>query len=158
MREVIEQAPKTYVDNFVMLGGESSSPEVNYIGCEGFWEQIFGSVIEMEKFIKSLDKVQYPRAERMWNFWQLYEANNYKMIQFDHQGNVQEIINNDLVEEVRELEQLRELEGQIKDAMSLSGTALRMATANQIIDQIEKIPLQVAYKGRVYKMAEQLKR
>ena len=158
MREVIEQAPKTYVDNFVMLGGESSSPEVNYIGCEGFWEQIFGSVIEMEKFIKSLDKVQYPRAERMWNFWQLYEANNYKMIQFDHQGNVQEIINNDLVEEVRELEQLRELEGQIKDAMSLSGTALRMATANQIIDQIEKIPLQVAYKGRVYNMAEQLKR
>ena len=94
----------------------------------------------------------------MRNFWQLYEANDYKMIRFEHQGNVQEIINNDMEEEVRELEELRDMERQIKDAMSLNGSALRIAIANQIIEQIDRIPLQVAYKGRIRNMAEQLKR
>ena len=158
MREVILQAPKAYVDNFVMLGGESSSPEVNHVGCEGFWEQIFGSVDELVKFMKNLDEEHFPRLRRMRNFWRLYEANDYKMIRFEHQGNVQEIINNDMVEEVRELEELRDMERQIKDAMSLNGSALRIAVANQIIEQIDRIPLQVAYKGRMRNMAEQLKR
>lgn len=158
MREVIEQAPKAYVDHFVALGGESSSPEVNYIACEGFWEQIFGSVDELERFMAHLDEEEYPRAKRMRNFWQLYAANDYKMIRFEHQGNVQKIIDNDLVEEVRELEELRSLEEEIKEAQKFSGNALRIARANQIVEQIRKIPLQVAYKGRVYNMAEQLKR
>jgi hypothetical protein len=158
MREVIEQAPKMYVDHFVMLGGESSSPEVNHIGCEGFWEQIFGSVDEIETFMRSLDEEKYPRVKRMRNFWQLYKANNYKMIRFDYQGNVQDIINKDLVEEVWKLEELRSLEDEVRSVERLARGSLRIERAEKILVRIEKIPLQVAYKERVYNMAQELKR
>ena len=158
MREVIEQAPKAYVDNFVILGGESSSPEVNHIGCDGFWEQIFGSADEIEKFMENQDEEQYPRVRRMRNFWQLYKANNYQMIRFEHQGNVQEIINNDLIKEVRELDELRSLEYEIRSVQRLARGSSRIQRAEKIIERIEKIPLQVAYKGNVYAMAEELNR
>lgn len=158
MREVIEQAPKAYVDHFVALGGESSSSEVNYIACEGFWEQIFGSVDELERFMAHLDEEQNPRVKRMRNFWRLYAANDYKMIRFEHQGNVQKIIDNDLVEEVRELEELRSLEEEVKSVQRLERGSLRLQRAEEIIAQINKIPLQVAYKGYVYTMAEELNR
>ena len=158
MREVIEQAPEAYVDHFVMLGGESSSPEVNHIGCEGFWEQIFGSVGEIEKFMGSLDEEQYPRVKRMRNFWQLYKANNYKMIRFEHHGNVQEKINNDLIEEVWELEELRSLEEEIRSVERLAHSSLRIERTKKILERIDNIPLQVAYKNTVYSKAELLKR
>ena len=158
MREVIEEAPKAYVDHFVMLGGESSSPEVNHIGCEGFWEQIFGTAAELEKFMGSLNEEKYPRVKRMRNFWKLYKANNFKMIRFDYQGNVQNIINKDLEEEVLELDELKSLEEEIRSVERLAHGSLRIERAKKILERIEKIPLQVAYKERVYNMAQELKR
>ncbi|MDR2232948.1 MAG: hypothetical protein LBE56_07480, partial [Tannerella sp.] len=94
---------------FVRLGGWTSSPDYNSVACEPFWEQIFDGKDNMNNFIDSLP-TSIPKINLMKNFWKLYQNNNYKMIEFHGQGNVEEKIKNNLDNEVNDLNTLLEIE------------------------------------------------
>ena len=149
MHDIILQAPATYINYFVRLGGESTAADVNYIACEPFWKQIFGSAEAIEEFMAKLKDSDYPRLVRMRNFWQLFKANGYQMIRFAHQGNVQEIINNDLVEQVNQLEVLNKLLSQVKQIRFNDNRAERFKDASEIKKQANKIPLEVKIKYEI---------
>lgn len=149
MHDIILQAPATYINYFVRLGGESTAADVNYIACEPFWKQIFGSAEAIEEFIVQMKDSEYPRLVRMRNFWQLFKANGYQMIRFAHQGNVQEIINSDLVEQVNQLEELRRLLSQVKQIRFNDNRAERFKMASEIEKQANRIPLEVKIKYEI---------
>ena len=150
MRNIIEQYPSAYMYDFVRLGAQSSSKDVNWVACEPFWKQIFGTETEMKRFIHENDNSTNPRFIRVANFWSLYEANNYQMIEFNHQGNVQEIINNDLNPQIQYLNELHDLEEQLEtleqDNKSINTRNKDLAN---IKNRIEKVPLNILYKGEL---------
>lgn len=150
MREVIEKAPAAYVDSFVRLGGMSSAADVNSIACEPFWKQIFGTQPEFETFLRGLEAEMYPRMTRVWNFWRIYKANQYEIVEFRHQGNVQQIIESDLVEQARQLDELKEWDVKARVIPKIEETDKRKQMAEEMLVKISQIPLNVIYKKRVY--------
>lgn len=109
IKQLIEEHPSGYFQNFVLLGMISSNPDFNLIACEGFWRQIFGDAESFKTFIDSQTVDTIPNIELIQNFWKLYENNNYKPIEFQNQGNVQEKIDRGLVDEVKQLEKLLQI-------------------------------------------------
>ena len=101
----IKKNPKDYFSYFVRLG-MSTSPFYNVVACEPFYEQIFGNQNDFEEFLLTLSEEQVPKIKLTKNFWLLYKHNDYTSIQFDNQGNIQEIIDNNLTEEVEKLHKL----------------------------------------------------
>ena len=67
---------------------------------------------EGQQKIKSITKElnDTPKIKRVRNFWEIYAANDYLPIGFYEQGNVQKIIDNDLVIPMGKLQQLRKCE------------------------------------------------
>lgn len=149
MRNIIEQYPSAYMYDFVRLGAQSSSKDVNWVACEPFWKQIFGSETEMKRFIHENDNSTNPRFIRVANFWSLYEANNYQMIEFNHQGNVQEIIDNDLKQQIQYLNELHALEKQLPIIAKELNVTTRNEKITEIKNHIEEIPLNIIYKGEL---------
>lgn len=149
MHDIILQAPATYINYFVRLGGESTAADVNYIACEPFWKQIFGSAESVEEFMDRYSDDEYPLLKRMRNFWSIYKANNYQMIRFAHQGNVQGIIDADLEEQVRQLNKLQSLSTRVKNIQFLNGRTEQFKEASEIVSQVNKIPLDVSMKSKI---------
>ena len=149
MKRIIEQSPSAYIYDFVRLGAQSSSKDVNWVACEPFWKQIFGSETEMKRFIHENDNSTNPRFIRVANFWSLYEANNYQMIEFNHQGNVQEIIDNDLKQQIQYLNELHALEKQLPIIAKELNVTTRNEKIADIKNHIEEIPLNIRYKGEL---------
>lgn len=114
-RAHIEQKSDWYIKNFVHLGGVSSNPDWNSIACDGFWKQIFESEDDIIGFIKSCKESGLEGAVVADNFWPIYKANDYKPIEFDSQGNVQDKIDNNLEKEVQKLGQLQAIETEISN-------------------------------------------
>ena len=146
MRDIIVQAPVPYINSFVRLAGWSSSPDVNHVTCEPFWQQIFGSTEAITEFMSAQDANENSKLARIKNFWRLYEANGYKMIRFEHQGNVQEIINNDLIEQVNQLDILQNLWSQVMQIRFLDNRTEKFKVASDIEKQVNKIPLDIKLK------------
>jgi hypothetical protein len=134
IRALIEENPERYFENFVRLGGHSSNTDFNFVACEPFWEQIFGSAEKFEEFLNKQDSSTIPNIERTKNFWELYKNNRYKMISFSDQGNVQEKIDNDLKEEYKMLQKLLEIERKMKN--SIDSKELKKLLA-RIYDEIQ---------------------
>jgi hypothetical protein len=109
-RQRIIARPDIYFKGFVFLGGMSSNPEFNTIACEPFWRQIFGDEFQFEDFLKECRDKKIEKADLAWNFWQLYEANNFEPISYQNQGSVQEKIDNNLVEEISKLKEMKRIE------------------------------------------------
>ncbi|WP_311378795.1 KAP family P-loop NTPase fold protein [Alloprevotella tannerae] len=109
-RERIERDPTFYIKKFVFLGMESTSSDFNCIACEPFYLQIFGDKTQVEEFLKECKRKNLEGSLVAWNFWQLYEANNYRPIDYDNQGPVQDKIDNDLIEEVEKLDKMKQIE------------------------------------------------
>ena len=109
-RKRIEKDPSYYIGKFVRLGGVSSDSEWNSVACEPFWRQIFGDESQFKNFLKECRDKKIVKADLVWNFWQLYEANNYKPISYENQGSVQEKIDNNLVEEISKLKEMKRIE------------------------------------------------
>lgn len=84
------EKPAGYFENFIRLGMVSFNKEFNSVACEPFWEQIFNDKTDFESFIKEQNKSTVPNIDLIRNFWDLYKNNNYKPIEFQNQGNVQE--------------------------------------------------------------------
>lgn len=109
----IMRKPDEYINNFVFLAGVSSSPDWNSITCDPFWRQIFGSIDNIKEFIFDTRLDALSNIERVRNFWSIYEMNNYEHIEFQEQGNVQEKIETNLVNERKLLNEILEIESTV---------------------------------------------
>lgn len=114
IRQHIIEKPAGYFKNFIRLGMISFNKEFNSVACEPFWKQIFNDKADFESFIKEQNKSTVPNIDLIRNFWDLYKNNNYKPIEFQNQGNVQEKINNGLVKEIKELNKLLDIEKELQ--------------------------------------------
>jgi hypothetical protein len=155
MKNAIQKSPAGYFEKFVRLGGWTSNPEYNTIACEPFWEQIFGNDEAISRFIKT-HQSKIPNVRLINNFWKLYENNSYKPIQFEHQGNVQDKITNNLEAEINDLNTLLDIEHQFEEL-----EIKRLATPrkkddevylkryNGLLNQIDKIHLYITKRGDI---------
>lgn len=114
VREKIEVEPSYYIKHFVRLGAVSSSPNFNSIVCEPFCAQIWGNYDNVENFIKECKEKGIDGSALSYNFWRIYEQNDYKPIEFDNQGDVQSKIDNNMSYEVVELESLLRLQTEVE--------------------------------------------
>ncbi|KJJ87145.1 hypothetical protein M573_110066 [Prevotella intermedia ZT] len=112
-RKRIENEPNLYISNFVFLGGISSNNEFNSIACEPFWNQIFDGEQQFEAYLQECCEKEIEKSTLAWNFWQLYKANDFKQIEFNNQGDVQEKINNNLEEEVKKLKKMKDIKREV---------------------------------------------
>lgn len=110
IKTLIEDNPSGYFENFIRLGMISTSPEYNSVACEPFWQQIFSSPQAFRELIDKQSISTFPNIELINNFWQLYENNGYKPIEYKYQGNVQQKIDNKLTNEVDKFNQLLSIE------------------------------------------------
>ena len=112
-RKRIEKEPSYYIGKFVRLGWVSSNSEWNSVACEPFWRQIFEDESQFKNFLKECKDKKIEKADLVWNFWQLYEANNFEQISYQNQGSVQEKIDNNLVEEINKLNKMKHIEKEV---------------------------------------------
>lgn len=154
-RERIERDPTFYIKNFVFLGMESTSSDFNCIVCEPFYLQIFGDKTQVEEFLKKCKRKNLEGSLVAWNFWQLYEANNYRQIDYDNQGPVQDKIDNDLIEEVEKLDKMKQIEKVISE-INIERQTLTSEEQSKLSGLLSKnrkelknIQLFIALKGKI---------
>lgn len=116
-RKHVENSPDHYVRSFVRQVMESSDPEWNMIGCEPFWEQIFGNIENLKEFAQRCKEQGVDSGLRMCNFIELFEAHGYQPIEFQHNGVVQEKIDGDLKKEAEMLHVLQLIEKKLNNAL-----------------------------------------
>lgn len=156
IKQLIEEHPSGYFQNFVLLGMISSSPDFNSITCEGFWRQIFGDAESFKTFIDSQNEETIPNIKLIRNFWKLYENNNYKPIAFENQGNVQEKIDRGLVHEVKQLDELIQIEQEFdnyeKDREKTpqeENNQTYLSNYEKLINRIDNIDLYITKTGQI---------
>jgi hypothetical protein len=138
VHQLIEKHPAGYFENFVRLGIITNSPDYNAITCELFWKEIFGSENDFEIFLND-HQDDIPNFELVNNFWTLFKNNEYQMIYFEHQGNVQEKINNNLREERRQLEELL----QIKQELSAENNRDYDEKYQKLLERLDNIKINI---------------
>ena len=153
-RKHIEKTPNYYIQNFIRLG-YSSHPEFNMVTSEPFWQQIGGNKERFEAFIERCEEQNVPGIQRVKNFWRLYKANDMNPIEFEAQGNVQEKIDSDLTDEIKKLEQLEEIEKEIK-SISLQNQEFTIESKEEILtslndfkSRLSEISLYIRLNGRI---------
>ena len=153
-RRVVE-APSYYIKTFVRLGMVSSSPDWNSVACEPFWRQIFGDEFQFESFLNECREKRIEKSDLVWNFWQLYKANEYKPISYENQGSVQEKIDKDLVEEVSKLKELNRIENEVsripdnKDSVPEEDKTQYKQLLHQYKNELDGITLYISLNGRL---------
>ena len=151
----IVACPGFYIKGFVFLGGVSSNPDFNTVACEPFWKQIFGDVQEFEKFISDCESKETENISLVRNFWELYKANEYKQIEFNNQGNVNDKIANGLMYEVSLLRQIKDVWNKIAVLPEITGDStteevlVRKRALQSAIENIDSVHLNIAYKFNV---------
>ena len=108
-RERIEINHSFYIKNFV----SKSVPDS--FACEPYFRQIFEDDVQAEAFLDKCRKENSEGSLLAWNCWQLYKANNYMPIDYRNIGPVNEMIKNDLVEEVKMLDKMKQIEKVISE-------------------------------------------
>ena len=133
----------------------SSSPNYNSVVCEPFCVQIWGDHDNVENFIKECKRKGIDGSVLSYNFWRIYEHNDYKPIEFDNQGDVQSKIDNNMSGEVIELESLLRLQSKVRqipaDAVS-ENSKFKIEYKNRLLalkKEIEDIPLYIKLRGSV---------
>lgn len=156
IKQLIEEHPSGFFENFVRLEGVSSSPDYNSIACEGFWRQIFGDAESFKTFIESQNEETIPNIKLIRNFWKLYENNNYKPIAFENQGNVQEKIDRGLVHEVKQLDELIQIEQEFdnyekdrKKTPQEENNQTYLSNYEKLINRIDNIDLYITKTGQI---------
>lgn len=154
VRQLIERSPCSYLDGFVFLGGVSTSPDFNSIACEPFWEQIFGSADNFERFINDPARDTCDKIDLVRNFWRLYKRNGFEQLRYEGTGNVQRKIDNALREEVSMLDQLEAIEREYEAAKTAFVAAPETKPAyhdklQELRSKIEELHLPVKYRANV---------
>ena len=157
IKQLIEEHPSGYFEKFVQLGMISMAPDFNSIACEGFWRQIWGDEASFKAFIDSQTEDTIPNIELIQNFWKLYENNNYKPIAFENQGNVQEKIDRGLVHEVKQLDELIQIEQEFDNYEDQRKTSqeednkTNLSNYEELINRINDIDLYITKTGQIKK-------
>ena len=160
-RRRIEESPAFYIKKFVFLGGYSTHPDFNTVACEPFWRQIFGGDSQFENFINECIDKKIEKTDLVSNFWQLYKANDFNPIEFHYQGNVQEKIDSNLVEEVRKLEEMKRIENLVSqipdkiDSVSDDNKTQYKQLLLQYKNELDDIKLYLSLNGRLQKIIEE---
>ena len=164
-RKHIETHPDWYIQNFVGLGMDSSSPEWNTVACEPFWRQIFGDETQFEIYLEQYKEKNKEKAKLACNFWRLYKANGYEPIEFDNQGNVQEKIDNNLVEECKLLDKLLKIQKEAnnmskniemnKGKMDSDDKKIFIEILNKNMNDLNNVKLYIKLNGDIRKEIEQ---
>lgn len=160
-RERIEGNPSFYIEKFVRLGMVLSPPDFNTVACEPFWRQIFGDEPHFEAFLNECKVTKIEKADLVWNFWQLYKANDFKPIEFHNQGNVQEKIDNNFAEEVSKLEEMKRIEHMVSqipdkiDSISDDNKTQYKQLLLKYKNELDKIKLYISLNGRLRKEIEE---
>lgn len=115
VRNLIFLSPGYYISTFVRLGMFSSNPDMNSIACEPYWKQIFGEAQTFETFILGETLNSIPEIQRVRNFWKLYSNNDYEPIPMERMGNVQKMINDNLVILMPLFENIQAIERKFKE-------------------------------------------
>lgn len=136
-RKHLDLKPDWYIKNFVHLGSVSSNPCFNNIACDGFWTQIFKKDSDMVSFIDKCKANNLEGSVVASNFWSIYTANDYKPIEFQDQGDVQEKINSNLELEKQKLEQLKAIDT-IVDVIPNSKDGLQIEQISTYRDDLLK--------------------
>ena len=144
----IKANPATYFENFVRLGGISSSPDFNTLACEPFWIQLFGNASDFESYINGLTTKDVPNILCVRNFWELYKNNAYSPIEFENQGNVQDKINNCFRDEIRQLKELLYIKEQIDETGAIN---------DELTKKFENNNLYIKLRGDILRMINNLK-
>lgn len=151
-RKRIESKQDYYIYNFVHLGGSSSSPDYNSIACEPLWKQIFQDEVKFEAYLQKCCTDNIAKADRAWNFWQLYKANDFKPIFFTNQGPVQEKIDNDLVTEIQILHKMIEIAEKVDtipdDTNPIQATDF-ISQLTQLRKELEECELYITLHGKI---------
>ena len=113
-RERIEKAPAFYISNFIVPRWFNGSDYYAFT-CELCCREIFGGETQLEAFLKKCKEDKLAGSLLAWNCWQLYKANNYMPIDYRNIGPVNEMIKNDLVEEVKMLDKMKQIEKVISE-------------------------------------------
>lgn len=157
IKDYIIERPDFYIQSFVRNGMSSSSKEWFMLACEPFWEQIFISKAEFEKFIMNPILDEKDKIKLVRNFWTTYRLNNYSPIQFENQGiTYEEAIADDLQLIADEALKFEKYEATIeiiyKDEIA---TDKKISNLNEILKEMESINL---YIRKSRKVAETIKR
>lgn len=141
MKNEIQNNPQGYFGMFIRKG-ETSNPEFNTVLPEPFCIKIFGSYGKFEAFLKKC-KNDNQNTIRVKNFWDLYKNNDYRPIEFDGQGNVQEKIDNCFINEIKLLYQLRYIKNYLNRGGKINDKLKRL---------FEKNDLYIKLRGDIYQM------
>ena len=153
MRTEIVKNPGYYIANFVSLGRASSNADFNSIKCEPFWEQIFSNAKSMESFIVSCKGLKGGNVA--YNFWQIFKANDFKEIEFMGQGNVQEKIDNEMNDEIKMLDELKNIQVKVEDvpddfsSMDDSERENCYNRLNGLLDDLNTVHLNIVLNGKI---------
>ena len=113
-RERIEKAPAFYISNFIVPRWFEGSDYYAFT-CELCCREIFGGETQLEAFLKKCKEYELAGSLVAWNCWQLYKANNFMPIDYSNIAPVNEMIKNDLVEEVKMLDKMKQIEKVISE-------------------------------------------
>jgi hypothetical protein len=156
----IKSFPQGYIQSFPRLLMTSSSPDWNQIGPEPFWKQIFGSTDKFEEFINDPQKDNLTGIRKVRNFWQLYKNNEYRPIEFNRQGKVQDKIDSDFVIEIEKLEELLKIKEELnsidKEFKSKDKENLKTLIADLELAQ-DQVGLYISLNREIQQMIERLK-
>lgn len=141
MKHEIQNNPQGYFSMFIRKG-ETSNPEFNTVSPEPFCITIFGSYGKFEEFLKKC-KNDNQYTIRVKNFWELYKNNDYRPIEFDGQGNVQEKIDNCFINEIKLLYQLQYIKKYLNRGGKVNDKLKRL---------FDKSELYITLRGDIYEM------
>lgn len=141
MKNEIQNNPQGYFSMFIRKR-ITSNPEYNTVSPEPFCAQIFGNYGKFEEFLKEC-KNDNQYTIRVKNFWELYKNNDYRPVEFDGQGNVQEKIDNCFMNEIKLLYQLK----YIKKYLSRGGKV-----NDKLKRLLDKNDLNIRLRGEIYEM------
>lgn len=149
----IENNPEEFINDFVFLGATSSSPDWNNITCEPFWKQIFANEEQIKEFLFDEKFDNLTNIRRVRNFWQIYEMNNYKGVEFQNQGPVQAKIDANLEHEYDQLKELLSIEADVNSVIISQKTLVASyKILNELLNQLEANTLYIKKRGEVRKL------
>lgn len=154
-RDHLISKPEWYIKHFVFLGGVSSSPDWNSIACDGFCKQIFKTDASVEAFLDKCKTENIEGSDIASNFWELYKANDYRPIEFQDQGNVQEKIDNKLTAEMAMLIRLRAIEKDVsevpesKEGLDSDMLTKHLQSLSDSQNELNSINLYIRLNGKI---------
>lgn len=161
MRKFIQEHPAGYISLFIKPK-DFTSEDLKTIYPEPFWKQLFTTTDKFERFINNADKNAIPEIRKVRNYWQLYKNNNYNPIGFNRQGNVQVMIDNDFVDQIKELDKLIAIKEELtiiidRNKDKKNSHEEKIEQTKNLDERLKQVNLNLSLKTEISKMLDSLK-